>query len=54
VVSGNSELTARSATRADLTAVTETICLAFHDDPTWSWVFLDALRRQQQYAVFWS
>lgn len=54
VLSGKSEFTARSATRADLTAVTETICLAFHDDPTWSWVFPDPLRRQQQYAVFWS
>jgi hypothetical protein len=41
------------ATRADLLAVTGTISLAFHDDPTWSWAFPDPLRRQQQYAVFW-
>ena len=46
-------LTARSATWADLTAVTETISLAFHDDPTWSWAFPDPIRRQEQYAVFW-
>ena len=46
-------LTARSATWADLTAVTETISLAFHDDPTWSWAFPDPVRRQEQYAVFW-
>jgi len=43
----------RLATRADLVAVTETISLAFHDDPTWSWAFPDPLRRQEQYAVFW-
>ena len=33
--------------------MTETISLAFHDDPTWSWAFPDALRRQEQCAVFW-
>ena len=37
----------------DLTAVTETISLAFHEDPTWSWAFPDPVRRQDQYAVFW-
>jgi len=37
-----------------LAAVTETISLAFHDDPTWSWAFTDPMRRQEQYAVFWS
>lgn len=31
----------------------ETISLAFHDDPTWSWAFPDPARRQDQYAVFW-
>ena len=46
-------MTARSATWADLLAVTETISLAFHDDPTWSWAFPDATRRQEHYAVFW-
>jgi hypothetical protein len=42
-----------ASTDADLDAVTETISLAFHDDPTWSWAFPDASRRQEQYAVFW-
>lgn len=51
--SGDGELTARPASSADLTAVTETISLAFHGDPTWSWAFPDLDRRQQQYAVFW-
>lgn len=50
---GSSGVVARSATSADLTAVTETIALAFHDDPTWGWAFPDRLRRQEQYAVFW-
>jgi ribosomal protein S18 acetylase RimI-like enzyme len=42
-----------ASTDADLDAVTETISLAFHEDPTWSWAFPDASRRQEQYAVFW-
>ena len=42
-----------ASTDADLDAVTETISLAFHEDPTWGWVFPDASRRQEQYAVFW-
>jgi ribosomal protein S18 acetylase RimI-like enzyme len=47
-------VTARVAsTDADLEAVTETISLAFHEDPTWSWAFPDANRRQEQYAIFW-
>jgi GNAT superfamily N-acetyltransferase len=33
--------------------VTETIALAFHNDPAWSWAFPDPVRRQEQYAVFW-
>lgn len=37
----------------DLDAVTRVISLAFHEDPTWSWAFPDAARRQTQYAVFW-
>jgi ribosomal protein S18 acetylase RimI-like enzyme len=44
----------RSATGADLRAVTETISRAFHDDPTWSWAFPDEARRQEQYLAFWS
>jgi GNAT superfamily N-acetyltransferase len=42
-----------ASTEADLDAVTETISLAFHEDPTWSWAFPDANRRQEQYAIFW-
>ena len=53
MATADGELRARSATWADLTAVTETISLAFHDDPTWSWAFHDAVRRQEQYAIFW-
>jgi GNAT superfamily N-acetyltransferase len=53
VASGDGGLRARPATSADLPAVTETISLAFHDDPTWSWAFSDPTRRQEQYAVFW-
>ncbi len=49
----DSGVVSRSATWADLTPVTETISLAFHDDPTWSWAFPDPDRRQAQYAVFW-
>ncbi len=42
-----------SATRADLPGLVETISLAFHDDPTWTWAFPDPGVRQQQYAVWW-
>ncbi len=48
------ELSIRAARSDDLPAVTETIALAFHDDPTWSWAFPDPQRRQGQYAVFWA
>src|SRR4249919_2310205 len=54
MMSGGSRVTARVATSADLMALTETISLAFHDDPTWSWAFPDPVRRQEQYADFWS
>ncbi len=43
----------RVAEPADVPAITETISLAFHDDPTWSWAFPDESRRQEQYAVWW-
>jgi len=50
----SSGLNARVATtETDLAAVTQIICRAFHEDPTWSWAFPDAARRQEQYAVFW-
>lgn len=42
-----------ASSEADLAAVTETISLAFHHDPTWSWAFPDPARRQEQYAAFW-
>lgn len=51
--SASDALSARIAAQEDLPAVTETISLAFHDDPTWSWAFPDPARRQAQYAVFW-
>jgi ribosomal protein S18 acetylase RimI-like enzyme len=47
------DIVARVATSEDLPAVTETIGLAFHQDPTWSWAFPDPALRQSQYAVFW-
>jgi ribosomal protein S18 acetylase RimI-like enzyme len=43
----------RVATPADVPAITETISLAFHDDPTWSWAFPDEERRHEQYVVWW-
>src|SRR4051794_30055675 len=43
----------RVARQADIPAITETISLAFHDDPTWSWAFPDEARRQEHYAVWW-
>ena len=43
----------RPAMPADLPALVETISLAFHEDPTWSWAFPDPVLRQQQYAVYW-
>lgn len=46
-------MVARPAVSADLDVVTETISLAFHDDPTWGWAFPDPARRQEQYSVFW-
>jgi GNAT superfamily N-acetyltransferase len=43
----------RAARPADVPAITETISLAFHDDPTWSWAFPDEETRQQQFGVWW-
>jgi GNAT superfamily N-acetyltransferase len=43
----------RPATPADLPAVTETISLAFHNDPTWSWAFPDSDTRQAGYTALW-
>jgi GNAT superfamily N-acetyltransferase len=43
----------RLASSADAAAVTETITLAFHEDPLWSWAFPDSARRPEQYRVLW-
>jgi GNAT superfamily N-acetyltransferase len=43
----------RVARPGDAEAITETISVAFHDDPTWSWAFPDEARRQKQYRVWW-
>jgi ribosomal protein S18 acetylase RimI-like enzyme len=53
MTAGANGVVSRSATSADLSVVIDTISLAFHDDPTWSWAFPDPLQRQAQYAVFW-
>jgi ribosomal protein S18 acetylase RimI-like enzyme len=47
-------LLVRSASPDELPALTETISLAFNDDPTWSWAFPDPGLRQQHMRVFWS
>lgn len=43
----------RVAAQADIPAITETISLAFHEDPTWSWAFPDPDQRHAQYVVWW-
>jgi GNAT superfamily N-acetyltransferase len=48
---GQQTRVARSET--DRATVTQIMCRAFHEDPTWSWAFPDPGRRQDQYAVFW-
>jgi GNAT superfamily N-acetyltransferase len=44
---------ARVATAEDAEAVTETLALAFHEDPVWSWAFPDAARRLEQHRAVW-
>jgi GNAT superfamily N-acetyltransferase len=44
---------ARVATAGDAEAVTETLALAFHEDPVWSWAFPDAERRLEQHRAVW-
>ena len=44
---------ARIATTDDVAAVTETITVAFHRDPVWSWAFPDDARRPAQYTALW-
>lgn len=44
---------ARVATVEDAEAITETLALAFHEDPVWSWAFPDAERRLEQHRAVW-
>jgi GNAT superfamily N-acetyltransferase len=44
---------ARVATAEDAEAITETLALAFHEDPVWSWAFPDANRRLEQHRAVW-
>ena len=43
----------RRAGPADVVAVTDTLALAFHGDPAWSWVFPDPDRRTDQLRAVW-
>jgi GNAT superfamily N-acetyltransferase len=43
----------RVARAADIDAVVETIAVAFHDDPVWSWAFPDAESRPAQFRRWW-
>ena len=47
------ELSARVAGPADLDAVAETIAVAFHDDPVWSFAFDDEAQRAEQFRRWW-
>lgn len=44
---------ARLATAEDAAAVTETLALAFYEDPVWSWAFPDPERRLEQHRAVW-
>ncbi len=44
---------ARVATAQDAEAITETLALAFHEDPVWSWAFPDTERRLEQHRAVW-
>ena len=43
----------RVATAGDAEAITETLALAFHEDPVWSWAFPYAERRLEQHRAVW-
>src|SRR5215210_9321239 len=43
---------ARKATRADLSHVTDTLALAFYDDPVLMWIVDDGSRREQLLPPF--
>jgi GNAT superfamily N-acetyltransferase len=44
---------ARVSAAEDAEAVTETLALAFHEDPVWSWAFPDPERRLEQHRAVW-
>jgi GNAT superfamily N-acetyltransferase len=44
---------ARAATADDAEAITETLALAFNEDPVWSWAFPDPERRLEQHRAVW-
>lgn len=46
-------LTGRIAGADDLDAVVDTISVAFHRDPVWSWAFPDEERRPEQFRRWW-
>ena len=43
----------RRATVADLPALSETMALAFYEDPVWGWAFPDPERRLAQHRAHW-
>ena len=43
----------RAAVAADVDAIVDTISLAFHHDPVWSWAFPDAERRPVAFRRWW-
>ncbi|HEY5977572.1 MAG TPA: GNAT family N-acetyltransferase [Solirubrobacterales bacterium] len=43
----------RVAVPEDTAAITETLALAFYEDPVWSWAFSDPERRLEQYRAVW-
>ena len=46
-------LNARVAGSADVDAVVDTISLAFHNDPVWSWAFDDERKRPAAFQRWW-
>jgi GNAT superfamily N-acetyltransferase len=47
------ELDVHIAKLDEAETITETLSLAFHDDPTWGWAFPDAERRPANYRIWW-
>jgi GNAT superfamily N-acetyltransferase len=50
---GPNESEARAAGPGDAEAVTETLALAFYEDPVWSWAVPDPERRLEQHREVW-